>query len=307
MSISPDYGKVAVLMGGLSAERDISLKSGRAVLAALQANRVDAYGVDVGEDILQQLQVGEYDRAFNMLHGRGGEDGVIQGALELLAIPYTGSHVLASALGMDKLKTKEIWRANNLPTPKYCVVDKDSILATVWETLSLPLIIKPMREGSSIGMSKVTCVEDLDAAVLFALEYDKKVLVEQWIDGDEYTVSIVGDLSLPVIRLETPNEFYDYEAKYQANTTTYHCPCGLNETKKTELQALGMKAFQAIGASGWGRVDMMMDARGDVFLIEVNTLPGMTDHSLVPMAAKHAGITFNQLVMNILDESIKSH
>jgi len=305
MSTNFDYGKVAVLMGGLSAERNISLKSGSAVLAALQENQINAHGVEVGEDILQQLQVGGYDRVFNMLHGRGGEDGVIQGALELLSIPYTGSNVLASAIGMDKLKTKEVWRANQLLTPEYCVVDKSAALELVWATLSLPVIVKPMREGSSIGMSKVVRTQDLHAAVLLALEYDEQVLIEQWIDGDEYTVGIVGDLSLPVIRLETPNIFYDYEAKYQSNTTTYHCPCGLSASKETELQALGMKAFQAIGASAWGRVDVIMDSSGNVFLIEVNTLPGMTDHSLVPMAAKHAGIMFNQLVMKILDESIK--
>ena len=299
------YGKVAVLMGGLSAEREISLKSGAAVLNALQSCGVDAHALDVGKDVIEQLNAGKYDRVFNMLHGRGGEDGVIQGALELLGLPYTGSDVMASALGMDKLKTKEIWRANELPTPAYYVINNHTTPEDVLKHLRLPLIIKPMREGSSIGMSKVTMNGELKAAMDLALKYDDSVLAEQWIDGEEYTAGIVGDVSLPLIRLETSNTFYDFEAKYESNNTLYHCPCELDVEKEKSFQDLAVQAFKAVGASGWGRVDMMVDHSGLAFLIEVNTLPGMTDHSLVPMAAKQAGIDFDQLVMKILDQSVK--
>lgn len=300
------YGKVAVLMGGLSAERDISLKSGHAVLAALQTNGVDAHGVDVDREVVHQLLIGKYDRVFNMLHGRGGEDGVIQGTLELLGIPYTGSGVLASAVGMDKLKTKEIWIANQLPTPAYCVIDKNTLPKTVLDKLALPLIIKPMREGSSIGMSKVSKAEDLEAAIVMALEYDAEVLAEQWVEGKEYTLGIVGDLSLPAIRLETTHDFYDYDAKYESHSTQYHCPCGLEAEIETRFQQLAMDAFHVIDGKGWGRVDMMMDDNGDVYLIEVNTLPGMTDHSLLPMAAKQVGLEFDALVIRILDQSFET-
>jgi len=305
MSTNDKYGKVAVLMGGMSAEREISLKSGEAVLAALKANGVDAYALDVGEDVIEQLRAGNYDHVFNMLHGRGGEDGVIQGALELLGLPYTGSKVMASALGMDKLKTKEIWLANKLPTPAYFVINKDTSPEDVLKHLRLPVIIKPMREGSSIGMSKVNDKSELPAAMETALKYDESVLAEQWIEGDEYTAGIIGEVSLPLIRLETANTFYDYDAKYESNTTQYHCPCELDVGKEKSLQELAIKAFKAVGASDWGRVDMMVDAGGRAYLIEVNTLPGMTDHSLVPMAAKQAGIDFKQLVMKILDQSVK--
>lgn len=298
------YGKVAVLMGGMSAEREISLKSGEAVLTALKASGVDAHALDVGKDVIEQLNAGKYDRVFNMLHGRGGEDGVIQGALELLGLPYTGSKVMASALGMDKLKTKEVWIANNLPTPAYYVINKDTSPEDVLKLLRLPIIIKPMREGSSIGMSKVTVNDELQAAMQLALRYDEAVLAEQWIDGEEYTAGIVGNVSLPLIRLETTNTFYDYEAKYESNSTLYHCPSELDVEKEKSFQDLAVQAFKAVGASDWGRVDMMVDRGGDAFLIEVNTLPGMTDHSLVPMAAKQAGIDFNQLVMKILDQSV---
>ncbi|HFE38420.1 MAG TPA: D-alanine--D-alanine ligase [Gammaproteobacteria bacterium] len=307
MSTSTDYGKVAVLMGGLSAERDISLKSGQAVLQALKANGIEAHALDVSSNVIQQLIAGNFDRVFNMLHGRGGEDGVIQGALELLGIPYTGSNVLASALGMDKLKTKEIWVANKLLTPDYCIIDKNTALNTVLDQLTLPVIIKPLNEGSSLGMSKVTVPDEWQAAVAKALQYDDVVFAEQWISGEEYTVGILGNDALPAIRLETSNVFYDYEAKYLSDKTRYHCPCGLSEEKENTLQKLALKAFKAIGATDWGRVDMIMDKRGKVFLIEVNTLPGMTDHSLVPIAAKQAGIEFKQLVMSILEQSVRGH
>lgn len=299
------YGKVAVLMGGTSAEREISLNSGHAVLTALRAKNIDGHAIDVGVDVLQQLTAGKFDRVFNMLHGRGGEDGVIQGALELLAMPYTGSGVLASAIGMDKLKTKEIWIANQIPTPRFAVIDKNTELSKILTSVTLPLIIKPMHEGSSLGMSKVSDFADLAKAVEMALQYDAVVLAEEWVEGKEYTVGIVGELALPAIRLETTHDFYDYHAKYESNSTQYHCPCGLTAEQEVSLQKLAMKAFKSINGEGWGRVDMMMDVNGDVFFIEVNTLPGMTDHSLVPMAAKQAGIDFESLVVKILDQSLE--
>jgi len=298
------YGKVAVLMGGTSAERKISLRSGNAVLSALLENDVDAHALDVGKDVIQQLIGGNYDRVFNMLHGRVGEDGVIQGAMELLELPYTGSGVLASAVGMDKLRTKEIWLANDLPTPNFYIVDDKTDPDVIVKSLGLPIIIKPLREGSSIGMSKVNTVDELKPALENAMQYDAHVLAEKWIEGDEYTAAVIDGQSLPLIRLETPNIFYDYEAKYVSNTTNYHCPSGLPKEKEKELQALALEAFDAVGANGWGRVDMMMDASGIAYLIEINTLPGMTDHSLVPMAAKQAGMDFKTLVMKILDSSL---
>ncbi|MDH3325791.1 MAG: D-alanine--D-alanine ligase [Gammaproteobacteria bacterium] len=299
------YGKVAVLMGGLSAEREISLKSGSAVLEALLSGGVDAHKVDVGKDIIQQLISGKYDRVFNMLHGRNGEDGVMQGALELLDLPYTGSGVLASAIGMDKLRTKEIWLANGLPTPEFVVVNADTSPDEVVNKLGLPLIVKPFKEGSSIGMSKVSQLSEMKPAMDFALQYDDDVLTEKWVEGDEYTAAIVAGESLPLIKLETSNTFYDFEAKYISDATQYHCPCGLEKETEIKLQQLAKKAFDAVGATGWGRVDLMVDASGDAFLIEVNTLPGMTDHSLVPMAAKQAGNSFKTLVLKILDTSCK--
>lgn len=304
-SLREKYGKVAVLMGGTSAEREISLQSGRAVLNALLENNVDAHGVDVGEDIIHQLISGGYDRVFNMLHGRMGEDGVIQGALELLGLPYTGSGVLASALGMDKLRSKEIWIANGLPTPAYVVADRHTDIDDVLNSLELPVIIKPLREGSSIGMSKVSAADQLESALKNALQYDDQALVEAWVEGAEYTAAILCDQALPLIRLEAAGEFYDYEAKYLSSETRYHCPCGLDDDSEYELQQLAQKAFETIGAEGWGRVDMMRNERGETFLIEINTLPGMTDHSLVPMAARESGMDFNNLVLKILDCSME--
>lgn len=305
-SLREKYGKVAVLMGGISAEREISLQSGRAVLNALLASGVDAHGLDVGEDVIHQLINGGYDRVFNMLHGRVGEDGVIQGALELLGLPYTGSGVLASALCMDKLRTKEIWIANNLPTPAFVMADANSNVDDIFNELELPVIIKPLREGSSIGMSKVSRADEMEVALKNALQFDDKVLVEAWVDGDEYTAAILCDQALPLIRLETSNAFYDYEAKYLSEDTQYHCPCGLDVETENDLQDLAQQAFDALGAEGWGRVDLMRNSRGETFLIELNTLPGMTDHSLVPMAARQAGMSFNELVLKILDCSMES-
>jgi len=297
------FGKVAVLMGGLSAEREVSLKSGNAVLTALKAQGVDAHGVDVGKDVLQVLSQGNFDRVFIVLHGRGGEDGTMQGALEILGLPYTGSGVMASAIGMNKLKTKQLWLAQNLPTPAYRVLGANEIDKTA-DDLGLPLIVKPSQEGSSIGITKVTSKAQLRTAFQEAEKYDREVIAESWVQGTEYTASILGDQALPLIRLETPHEIYDYDAKYKVDTTQYHCPCGLDDYIEEELKNLALRAFAAVGASGWGRVDLFVDDTGKPWLIEVNTVPGMTDHSLVPMAAKVAGISFEELVLRILQQTL---
>ena len=300
------FGRVAVLMGGRSAERDISLQGGAAVLAALRRCGVEAEAVDtVADDLLQQLRDGGYRRAFNMLHGRGGEDGVIQGALELLGLPYTGSGVLGSALAMDKLRAKQLWVGIGLPTPDFVVVRDEPDLARARE-LGFPLMLKPVREGSSFGMSKVEAAADLAPAWRQAQDYDDTVLAERWIDGPEYTAAVLGDAVLPLIRLETPRSFYDYAAKYEADSTRYHCPCGLPAVEERALQQLSLQAFRALGASGWGRVDLMLDGDGRPWLIEVNTVPGMTDHSLVPMAARAAGMDMEDLVWRILETSLES-
>ncbi len=299
------FGKVAVLYGGWSAEREISLKSGATVLAALQRCDVDAYGIDAGTDVLQQLARGKYDRVFNILHGRGGEDGVIQGALEVLRLPYTGSGVLGSALTMNKRLTKVVWQQLGFPTPPYVVVNRDTDLGAIEEQLGFPVAVKPTREGSSIGISKVTRAEDLAEACELGFEHDDTLLAERWISGGEYTAGVLGDEALPLIRMETPRSFYDYQAKYLTDTTRYHCPCGLPADQERDIAALCWRAFEAVGASGWGRVDLILDERFRPWLLEVNTIPGMTDHSLVPKAAAAAGIDLETLVMRILATSLK--
>ncbi|HKJ23087.1 MAG TPA: D-alanine--D-alanine ligase [Gammaproteobacteria bacterium] len=311
MSVSRDnlgdprrFGKVAVLMGGWSAEREISLRSGAAVTDALRAVGVDAHGVDVGADILAVLDRGRYDRAVIMLHGRGGEDGVIQGALEVLGLPYTGSGVLGSALAMDKSRTKRLWQAHALPTPAFVELDAEGDLAGQVGVLTLPVVVKPVHEGSSLGMTQVTETGQLQAAWQAARVYHDMVIAEQWIDGDEYTAAVIGREVLPLIRIETPRRFYDFTAKYDAGDTLYHCPCGLDEPTEKRLQAMALKAFDVLGCSGWGRVDFMCDRSGDAWLLEVNTVPGMTDHSLVPKAARQAGIGFNELAGRILETSL---
>ncbi len=295
--------KVAVLMGGLSAEREVSLNSGAAVLAALQSRGVDAHAVDADERLVETLSEGGYGKVFNILHGGVGEDGTVQGLLELLGLPYTGSGVLASALGMDKLRSKQLWLGADLPTPAYVMLSCEADLQRAVDELGLPLMVKPAREGSSIGMSKVEQADELESAWREAMKYDSEVLAEQWVHGGEYTVAILNGEALPVIRLETDNVFYDYQAKYQADDTRYLCPCGLSEEQERAMQALALRAFEAIGCRGWGRVDVMRDSDGSNWLLEVNTNPGMTDHSLVPMAARAAGIDFDELVLRILERA----
>ena len=298
------YGKVAVLLGGHSAEREISLLSGRAVLGALQAAGVDAHPVDAADsNLLEQLTSGGFNRAFIALHGRGGEDGVIQGLLEAIGMPYTGSGVLGSALGMDKLRTKQIWQSAGIPTPAFSVLPDVAAVTAASDELAYPVIIKPVHEGSSIGVSKVDSPDGLLIAWHHAAQYDDSIIAEQWIDGVEYTAGILHDIALPLIRLETPNLFYDYAAKYHADTTRYLIPSGLDVDQEAQLQSLALAAFRAVGASGWGRVDFMLDASGQPWFIEVNTVPGLTDHSLVPMAASAAGTDFTVLVCRILDTS----
>ena len=295
------FGKVAVLLGGKSAEREVSLKSGSMVLAALRRRGVDAHAFDPAERGLEELAKQKFDRAFIALHGRFGEDGTVQGVLEWLGIPYTGSGVLASALAMDKLRAKRIWQAEKLPTPPYAVLDKTTDLRAVAKKLGLPLMVKPAAEGSSIGMSKVRSASALDEAYALAANYDRVVLAEKFIDGTELTVAILGDEALPIIKLETPREFYDYQAKYIADDTRYIIPCGLPDKKEKAIQALCMAAFRTLGCTGWGRVDLMLDRRGRPYLLEVNTAPGMTDHSFVPMAARAIGISYADLCLRILE------
>lgn len=299
MSALAALGKIGVLYGGESAERAISLRSGHAVLAALQKLNANVVGIDVrfNEELFNQLA--NIDTAFIALHGRGGEDGVIQGLLEILNIPYTGSGVAASAIGMDKLRTKLIWAGLGLPTPEFRSVTRNDDLAGVLDSMGGAIMVKPPHEGSSIGMSRATTEAELVAAVDKALEHDDVILLERWVEGAEYTCAVLANEALPVIRLKTPNQFYDFEAKYQSNTTEYLIPSGLSDEDEARLQQLSLQAFNAVGCKGWGRVDAMMDQNGSFWLLEVNTVPGMTDHSLVPMAAKAKGLSFEALVEKI--------
>ncbi len=300
-----DFGRVAVLMGGWAAEREVSLVSGQAVLDGLVRRGVNAHGIDVGRDVLTILAAGAYDRVFNVLHGRGGEDGVIQGALEILGLPYTGSGVMGSSIGMDKYRTKLLFQSLGLPTPGFALIRNEDDLAAAGE-LGFPLMVKPALEGSSIGMSRADDPEQLRTAWRKAAEYDSHVMAECWVSGAEYTAAVLGDQALPLIRLETPHEFYDYEAKYVSDDTRYLIPCGLDRDMEARLQAMSLRAFDAIGASGWGRVDILMDEQQNPWLIEVNTVPGMTSHSLVPMAANAVGIDFDELVWRILAQTLEA-
>jgi len=296
-----DFGKVAVLLGGKSAEREVSLNSGAMVLAALRSRGVDAHPFDPAALGLEALIDARFDRVFIVLHGRFGEDGTLQGALEWLGIPYTGSGVLASALAMDKLRTKLLWQASGLPTPPYEILRADVDLSAVAARLGLPIMVNPVCEGSSLGMSKVRAASALDEAFALAVNYDHVVMAEKFIEGTELTVAILGDEALPIIKLETPRDFYDYQAKYVSDDTRYIIPCGLPQARERELQALCIEAFRVLDCSGWGRVDLMLDAEGAPYLLEVNTAPGMTDHSLVPMAARAAGMAYADLCLRILE------
>lgn len=316
------FGRVAVLMGGDSAERDVSLKSGTAALEALQRKGVDAFGVDLrfnkkqaAGNICQQLSAEKFDIAFIALHGRGGEDGIIQGVLEALGIPYSGCKVTASAIAMDKLRTKLLWAGAGLPTPAFELIKAsqvqqqdqqviERILTGVDVSLGFPVMVKPAHEGSSIGMNKADNRAALLAALKTAAQYDNEILVEKWIVGKEYTGAVLAGEALPLIRLETPRDFYDYQAKYVTDDTLYHCPCGLDKGLESQYQSLVIDAFDCIAAEGWGRVDFMCDEQGQAWLIEINTVPGLTDHSLVPMAAKNQGIEFDQLIVQILNTAV---
>ncbi|HKW38120.1 MAG TPA: D-alanine--D-alanine ligase [Burkholderiales bacterium] len=297
------FGKVAVLMGGRSAEREVSLKSGGRVLAALKSKGVDAHAFDPKERGIDALLKERFDRAFIILHGRYGEDGTIQGALELLGIPYTGSGVLASALAMDKWRAKLVWQSCGIPTPRGELLARGGDMPAVATRLGLPLMVKPANEGSSIGMTKVKSAHELPEAYALAANYDSAVIAESFVEGVELTAGILGDKPLPLIKLETPREFYDYEAKYHADDTRYLIPCGLPPDAERIVQDEALFAFNALGCSGWGRVDLMLDRSGKPYFLEVNTSPGMTDHSLVPMAARHAGLSFEDLCLRILESA----
>ncbi len=299
--------KIAVLSGGSSAEREVSLQSGQAVLAGLREAGVDAVAFDPQLQPITELKALGVDKVFIALHGRGGEDGTLQGLLEMMQIPYTGSGVMASAITMDKLRTKLLWQGAGLPVAAGLVLRRDDVnqglnddqLARI-ETLGLPLIVKPNREGSSVGMSKVDSLDALSEALTLAFKHDVEVLIEKWLSGPEYTVAVLGENILPPICIQPAGVFYDYNAKYISNQTKYLCPTGLSEQKEQELQALVLQAWNILGCSGWGRVDVMQDSDGQFYLLEVNTSPGMTSHSLVPMAARQAGMSFSELVVRIL-------
>ena len=304
--MSSKFGKVAVMFGGTSAEREVSLRSGAAVLAALQKQGVDAHAFDPKDQPLSALTSAGFDRVFIVLHGRGGEDGTMQGALQLMGLPYTGSRVLGSALAMDKIRCKWLFQAQGLPTAGFLVAEAGKQLnyQDILQQLAGKVMVKPANEGSSIGMSAASTAEELEQALAVAFKYDSDVLVEQWIQGREFTVSILNGKALPVVEMRTPRSFYDYEAKYQSNSTEYLCPAPLTADQTAFLQNAATAAFTAVGASGWGRVDAMLDQQGNFYLLEVNTVPGMTEKSLVPMAAKAAGLTFEQLVLQILEQTL---
>jgi D-alanine-D-alanine ligase len=296
--------KVAVLMGGKSAEREVSLMSGTGVLKALRSRGVDAHAFDPAERELMDLKCEGFARCFIALHGRGGEDGTLQGALEVMGIAYTGSGVLGSAISMDKWRTKMIWQAGGLPTPRYRILSAGDDWSAIARDLGLPLIVKPANEGSTLGLTKVTAVSQLDAAYRLAAEkYRDLALAESFVDGPEYTASILGDTVLPLIRIEAPQGNYDYQNKYFSDDTKYLCPCGLPAGEEADLKALSLEAFRLVGGAGWGRVDLMLDSAGSPWLLEVNTSPGMTGHSLVPIAARAVGISYEDLCVRILEQA----
>ena len=304
-SIRPqEFGRVAVVMGGKSAEREISLKTGKAVLEALLSEGIDAVEMEPGPTFIEQLKQREIDRVFIALHGPGGEDGTIQGALELAGIPYTGSGVMASAIAMDKAKSKLIWQALNIATPSFQLLHEHEETRQNWQLkVQYPLAVKPVSEGSSIGIYKVNNELELKNGLAGARRFGETVLIEQWVEGDEYTVAILKDQALPAIGMSTTHEFFDFDAKYQDDDTEYSCPCGLTEQQEKQMAELSLAAFRTLDCTGWGRVDLIRDTQGKFWVIEVNTVPGMTDHSLVPMAAAAAGIQYSKLVLEILASS----
>lgn len=302
--MSSALGRIVVLYGGQSGERDVSLKSGKAVLSALKDAGLDALGLDLGPGWIAELEALQADRVFIVLHGAGGEDGTVQGALECMGLPYTGSGVLASALAMDKLRCKQLWQGIGLPTAGFALLHKDSDWSALLVELGGEVMVKPASEGSSLGMAKASSAHELQAAWAAADDFDSVVIAERWLGGAEYTVAILNGRPLPVIKLETDRVFYDYEAKYLSDDTRYICPCGLSADAQKAMQALALEAFTSLGCQGWGRVDVMMTAEGEPRLLEVNTVPGMTDHSLVPMAAAAAGLSFTDLLLEILQTSL---
>jgi len=297
------FGKVAVLMGGASAEREISLISGKAVLKALHDKGVDAHAFDPSLRAIWDLKEEAYARVFVMLHGRIGEDGTVQGALELMGLPYTGSGIMASALSMDKWRTKLVWQAAGIPTPKYRMLSPQSDLQRVIEDLGLPLIVKPAREGSSIGVSKVSSVEEMGPAVDLAVGLDSLVIAEEFVAGQELTAAVLGESVLPLVRIEAPEGNYDYQNKYFTDAVRYHCPAGIRADIEADIRQTVMRAFQVLGCRGWGRVDLFLRTDGSYSLLEMNTVPGMTGHSLVPIAARAAGMSFEDLVLGILERA----
>lgn len=294
------FGKVAVMMGGTSSEKEVSLSSGAGVLSALKMQGVDAHAFDPAVYPLSELQTQNFDRVFIALHGKFGEDGVLQAILENMSIPYTGCGVMASAIGMDKWRTKLVWQGAGLPVPEFLLMEKEMDFASVENALKMPVFVKPVNEGSSIGISKVTKASDLEAAYQLANQYDQLVMAERYIGGGEYTCSIVGDEVLPAIRIIPGTEFYDYEAKYSRDDTQYLCPSDLTKDEESEMKRLAIAGFRVLGGRGWGRIDFLRDVDGKLYLLEVNTSPGMTSHSLVPMAARQAGMSYEQLCLKIL-------
>ena len=302
--IPAKFGRVAILMGGDSAEREISLISGKAVLTALRSEGVDAHTLDVGSDIVEQLHKGRFDRAFVMLHGRGGEDGQIQGLLQSMSIPFTGSNVVGAVLSMNKIISKQLWMQQGLPTAIFQRVTIESDVNIVVQHLGLPLIVKPVNEGSSIGITKVNSADELLVAISLAAQFDTEIIAESWIHGDEYTVAVLDQTALPIVMLKTSHEFYDFKAKYEMDATEYLCPCYLSKEEKLYCRKLALKAFNTLRMEGWGRIDFMRDQNSIFYLLEANSVPGMTEHSLVPIAAKEFGLSFNKLIWKILEISV---
>ncbi len=301
--MTQQLGKVAVLFGGSSAERDVSLMSGRAVLDALRGEGVDAHPFDPAERDLHALKEEGFDRAFVILHGRGGEDGTVQGALELMGIPYTGSGVMASALSMDKWRTKMVWQSAGLPTPRYAILEADSDWDAVVAELGLPIFVKPAHEGSSMGATKVTAADQLQAAWALAAKYDSLVLAEEFVEGQELTGPFLGDTALPLVRIVAPDGNYDYQHKYFTDDTQYFCPAGLPDALEQQMRDLVLQSARVLGCRGWGRADLILRPDGSFTLLEMNTAPGMTGHSLVPMSARAAGLEFGPLCLRILEEA----